>query len=400
MDEESLELELSLLDQWQSACTHCGICADACLTFQETGWEHESPRGRIRLARDFLNGKIHPDSAALTTFDRCLGCQSCERACPFGVPYKQIHQMVQKLRVDARGDVPSSSDQYKRRLSLAYRIGNLFWRSYGMWWLAYDHPFLKLSKGRFKKKNNQKEFGRSVTLIVSCIQDLFHHEVIEQAIQFINCLGYSVLIDRHQPCCGAILETCVHAGEEAIGLRSVKQQAMDCQKKRIDTFLDWLPKEAYFLAASCQVFTASEMNSRKKSAGGSDLYAWILEKIIEQERRLVIDPCTVYYQPYCAQVNKGEDDSILQLMSRIEGLTIRPVPLHKSCCGGYGNETIDSSERQIGNKAKWQHLPKGASVMITSPACWKHLANFQEKNYRLLYPIQLLFQTHLQFRGQ
>lgn len=396
MDPESLELKLSLLDEWQSACTHCGICSDSCLTFQETGWEHDSPRGRIRLARDFLNGKVQPHSAALTTFDQCLGCQSCEMSCPIAVPYRQIRQTVQELRVDLRSDSSPSSTHYGKWSALAYRIGSVFWRGYGMWWLAYHHPFLRLSKGRFKKKIEQEGFRKAITLVVSCMQDLFNHDLIEQAVQFINRLGYRVLIDDHQPCCGAILDKCTQAGEEAVGLGKIKQQAIIYQGKRVETFLDWLPKEAYFLGQSCQSFITNQNPERRKVEG--DLYAWILNRLVEQKRRLVIDPCTVYYQPYCGQTSKGDNDPILQLLRQIEGLTIRPVPLSKSCCGGFGNEAIDCSERQLWGKSKWHQLPQGSIIVITSPACWKHLINFPEKNSHLVYPIQLLFQARLEFQ--
>ncbi len=396
MDSESLELKLSLLDGWQSACTHCGICSDSCLTFQETGWEHESPRGRVRLARDFLNGKIQPNSPALTTFDSCLGCQSCEMSCPVAVPFRQIRQTVQELRIDLRTDYSHSPTDYKKWSTLAYRIGSVFWRSYGMWWLAYSHPFLRLSKGRFKKKMEQKGFEKAITLIVSCMQDLFNHEIIEQAVQFINRLGYRALIDYHQPCCGAILEKCAHAGEEAVGLCKIKRQVIMHQEKRVTTFLEWLPKEAYFLGQNCQSFITNQMKNQGEKIVENNLYAWILHQIIEQKRRLVMDPCTVYYQPYCSQPDRGNNDPILQLMRRIEGLTIRPVPFSKSCCGGFGNEAIDCSEAHLRGKSKWHQLSQGSIVMITSPTCWKHLIQFTENVSSLIYPIQILFQARLE----
>ena len=125
MDEQQLEEKLSLLDELQTACTHCGLCSEGCATYQATGWEHESPRGRLYLAAQFLHGRISPQSEALSTFDRCLGCQACEPLCPHKVAYSEVRQIVQDLRRELHA-FPSSAmtkKEYRRWITLAKRIG-------------------------------------------------------------------------------------------------------------------------------------------------------------------------------------------------------------------------------------------------------------------------------------
>src|ERR1700757_821350 len=70
-------------------CVHCGVCLPACPTYSLWGEEMDSPRGRIYLVSQLLDGApLTP--AAGEHFDRCLGCMACMTACPSGVQYDQI----------------------------------------------------------------------------------------------------------------------------------------------------------------------------------------------------------------------------------------------------------------------------------------------------------------------
>ncbi|HLR14046.1 MAG TPA: 4Fe-4S dicluster domain-containing protein, partial [Burkholderiaceae bacterium] len=58
-------------------CVHCGFCLATCPTYQLTGDERDSPRGRIYLIKELLEGQ---DVSRPTQFhlDRCLTCRNCE----------------------------------------------------------------------------------------------------------------------------------------------------------------------------------------------------------------------------------------------------------------------------------------------------------------------------------
>ena len=70
-------------------CVHCGFCLPACPTYQLWGEEMDSPRGRIHLVSQILDGAPLTPAAA-EHFDRCLGCMACMTACPSGVQYDQL----------------------------------------------------------------------------------------------------------------------------------------------------------------------------------------------------------------------------------------------------------------------------------------------------------------------
>src|SRR6201996_8001171 len=70
-------------------CVHCGFCLPACPTYSLWGEEMDSPRGRIHLVTQVLDGdELTP--AVAEHFDRCLGCMACMTACPSGVQYDRL----------------------------------------------------------------------------------------------------------------------------------------------------------------------------------------------------------------------------------------------------------------------------------------------------------------------
>jgi glycolate oxidase iron-sulfur subunit len=70
-------------------CVHCGFCLPACPTYSLWGEEMDSPRGRIHLITQVLDGEELTPAAA-EHFDRCLGCMACVPACPSGVQYNRL----------------------------------------------------------------------------------------------------------------------------------------------------------------------------------------------------------------------------------------------------------------------------------------------------------------------
>src|SRR5437868_2182631 len=80
------------------ACVHCGFCLPSCPTYNLWGEEMDSPRGRIHLMSLVERGEIELDATVATHFDRCLGCLACVPACPSGVRYDLLIQLVRAQR--------------------------------------------------------------------------------------------------------------------------------------------------------------------------------------------------------------------------------------------------------------------------------------------------------------
>ena len=88
-------------------CVHCGFCLPACPTYQLWAEEMDSPRGRIYLVNQILDGAPLTATAA-EHFDRCLGCMACMTACPSGVQYDQLIEAARVWTEEARSRGPGA----------------------------------------------------------------------------------------------------------------------------------------------------------------------------------------------------------------------------------------------------------------------------------------------------
>ena len=96
-------------------CVHCGLCLPHCPTYQETGRETSSPRGRIYLMRGVAEGRLDLDEHVTQEMYFCLACRACESACPAGVRYGRLIESM-RAEIDARGARPRTRRWLERAL--------------------------------------------------------------------------------------------------------------------------------------------------------------------------------------------------------------------------------------------------------------------------------------------
>src|SRR5581483_1282868 len=115
------------------SCVHCGFCLATCPTYQLLGDELDSPRGRIYLMKQMLEGAPVSGETQLH-LDRCLTCRACETTCPSGVRYGRlldigramVEEKVERQALPAfkryalRKILP-----YRRRFALLYAVARM-----------------------------------------------------------------------------------------------------------------------------------------------------------------------------------------------------------------------------------------------------------------------------------
>lgn len=89
------KIDLKNLENTLAACNRCGFCTSYCPTYQATGSESHSPRGRNQAFRALLDGTLTNPAEAKDIIDTCLLCGECTSVCFSEVP-------TAKLMVQAR----------------------------------------------------------------------------------------------------------------------------------------------------------------------------------------------------------------------------------------------------------------------------------------------------------
>jgi glycolate oxidase iron-sulfur subunit len=206
------------------ACVHCGFCLSVCPTYAELGQEMDSPRGRIVLMKQVLEGNLAWDAAQLH-IDRCLGCLACEPACPSGVSY---HDLISPFRTLAESRFKrSAADNLRRWLaaqtipypsrfrlalhaaSLGRALRPLVPRALQSM-LDLAPPSVPPAQSWPHLTPAQGERRARVALLIGCAQQVLDPDINTATIDVLARNGVEVIVPPAQCCCGGLAW---HAGE-------------------------------------------------------------------------------------------------------------------------------------------------------------------------------------------
>jgi glycolate oxidase iron-sulfur subunit len=203
------------------SCVHCGFCLPACPTYQLLGDELDSPRGRIYLMKQLLEGEPVTARTQLH-LDRCLTCRACESACPSGVQYGRLLDIGRALTEER---VPRGPVARARRLLLRKIVPHRR-RVHALLALARAvRPLLpRALKRRLPDRGTRRpspppwpaaRHARRVVLLEGCVQPALAPGINVAAAQVLDRLGISALRSA-SGCCGALSHH-LSAQTEALG---------------------------------------------------------------------------------------------------------------------------------------------------------------------------------------
>lgn len=389
------------------ACVHCGFCLAACPTYAVLGQEMDSPRGRIVLMKQVLEGKLAWD-AAQPHVDRCLGCLACEPACPSGVPYRDL---ISPYRTLAREKVPATPGvrlrrwlaaatlPYPGRFRAAARFGRIGKRVRGLVLRglrpmvdllpdsipdAVEFPAITPARGPRR--------GR-VALLAGCAQQVLDPDINVATIEVLARNGIEVAVPALQGCCGGLAW---HTGDLEAA-RAFARRNLDAFPDDVDAILT--------NAAGC----GSAMHEYNLVLRGTPD-----EARAEAFRHRVVDVSVflarlgtvavpteggslrVAYHDACHLANaQGVRDAPRALLRSIPGLELVELADAHLCCGSAGTYNIDQPEIASGlGEAKARAvIATGAEIVATGNiGCLTQLASHLK---RLGSPVRVLHTTQV-----
>ncbi|UOD49209.1 glycolate oxidase subunit GlcF [Orrella daihaiensis] len=187
-------------------CVHCGFCTATCPTYQVLGDELDSPRGRIYLIKEMLEGAAVTESTQLH-LDRCLTCRNCETTCPSGVEYGKLIDIGRQI-VDER--VPRSTPEKIKRESLrrtlnaswfghAYKLGQSVRQ-----WLPESIKRKVIARQSAGVIPENRGHVRQVIMLKGCVQPSMMPNIDAATIRILDKLGIGAQIVQESGCCGAL----------------------------------------------------------------------------------------------------------------------------------------------------------------------------------------------------
>jgi glycolate oxidase iron-sulfur subunit len=383
-------------------CIHCGLCLEACPTYQITHLETESPRGRLHLMGAIADGRVDTRSSDTTLLhlDRCLACRACEAVCPSGVPYGRLIEETRAGIAEVRG-IPL--------------LGQLLLWTVSRPWLLRAMAGLLLGAERTGVRRLVRRFlsprlrrldelappvGRpsyrrvavaspraSVALLLGCVMRASYGDIHTATARVLAHLGAEVVDTPGQTCCGALH---AHAGDKAEAVRLAKLNIAAFE--RADVILvnaagcgahlrsyahlledrpNWADRAA---ALSSRVRDVSEY---MESIAGDEAFGHLAMRVTYQ------DPCHLAH----AQGIRAQPRALL---SKVRGLELIEMAGADVCCGSAGYYNVaqpEYADRLLEPKIDAILATRPDAVVTGNPGCMLQLASGLRSRGRADIPV-------------
>ena len=366
-------------------CVHCGFCLATCPTYNLLGDELDSPRGRIYLMKQALEGA--PVTAKTQVhLDRCLTCRACETTCPSGVQYGRLLDIGRHVVAEQVGRTPREQAirwTLRRGLLAKPLFGGALALGRAVKGLLPQSLRAQLPDAAPAGAWPAPRHARKMLVLEGCVQPSLAPNVDAAMARILDRIGISLVKGGGGGCCGAL----PHHLEET-------DQAVAIAKRNIDAWWPHLDRdvEAVVVTASgCGVMAKDYGHLLQHDADYAEKARFVAARVkdpvevigaewkaIAPKVAMDFGPQKVAFHPPCTLQHgmklKGRVEEILLAI----GLELTPVADAHLCCGSAGTYSILRPELSGRLKAnKLAALEAGEPEIIASAniGCATHLAS-------------------------
>jgi len=390
------------------ACVHCGFCLPACPTYQVLGEEMDSPRGRIFLMKEVLEGNLSLEEAQ-PYIDKCLGCLGCVTACPSGVPYGELITSFRAYSEPKRWRSPfqkvfrlglQETLPYPARFRAAAVLGRLARPLKPLLPPALRAPLELLPEALPPTKPlpalTPAEGPRRsrVALLAGCAQQVLQPGFNWATLRVLARNGVEVVVPQNQVCCGALA---LHTGERARALHLARKN-LEAFAGDYDTILTNAAGCGSGLKEYPLLFRGEpeQDQAQRLAEKVKDISVFLVELGLKEVPPLP-HPLRVAYHDACHLAHaQGVRNEPRQLLRSIPGVELVEIPEGELCCGSAGTYNLEQPHiaAALGERKARNILATGAQAVVTGNiGCFAQIEAHLKKLGRpipVLHTIELL----------
>ncbi|MGG1678715.1 (Fe-S)-binding protein [Neobacillus sp. NRS-1170] len=403
-------------------CVHCGMCLESCPTYEITGMEQHSPRGRVHLIKSVAEGKLTVNEQFMDPVFACLDCRACTTACPADV---EVGGLIEEARGQIRQAMPLTGLKgavskvvlqglfpHHNRLN---GLGSLlkFYQKSGMQKVVRKTKLINIMpqhlvdmeaimpevkepvRKKYKDVNIIKAKGetkREVSFLTGCVMDVMFSDINEATINVLTRNGNDVTIPKNQTCCGALH---VHAGDRETGRKLAKQN--------IEAFMD--SDKIIVNAAGCGCALKQYPDLFREDPEWHEKAEEFAAKVEDISKHLYdtgycipkaeLNTRITYHDACHLAHGQGIRQEPRDLLLSIPGVDMVHMPNSDRCCGSAGIYNITNPEMASAVlESKMQNVPEDVEMIsMGNPGCMLQMAMGVQKNGRnqkIVHTVQLL----------
>lgn len=345
-----------------TSCVHCGLCLEVCPTWQLSGDENNSPRGRLRLWREEAEERIPQDPWTARYTEECVGCLACESACPANVPYGEIleqqradHVSKGRTRINpllrlaaALAARPRLFSAVTVPLRILRRLGFSQHRN-----LFPGQPSILLSTADYARTLMQKHqpSGPLAALQVGCLMESAFREINFATVRVLIENNFRVIVPEQQECCGAV--------QSHLGLPAPQSSANECTLARSN------PDVIVTNSSGCGLALQHSLNNEVPVRDVIDL----LSDVAPHQRTPQHPEAHVYIDLPCHLVHGQRVQGFSENVLNATGLPWEYAPQAADCCGSggvYHLQQPQNATRILQEKSRFLNEAKGQPPILAT----------------------------------
>ena len=363
-----------------ASCVHCGFCLPTCPTYVTMGEEMDSPRGRIFLMKEMLEGDLAVEDA-IKYVDQCLGCQACQTACPSGVEYGNLITPFRAWAEERRSRTPMERGQremilrtlpYPTRFRAAAKLGRLG-KPFARLMPERLGAMLRLLPNQLPPRLKLPEVVPAVgtrrarvALLAGCAQQVLEPDINAATLRVLARNGVETVIPQGQGCCGALS---MHTG--------AWEQAKPLARRNLEAFpadVDAIVTNAAGCGSGMREYGLLLKGSEQEEAGEHFAKRVVDVSVFLDDLGLTASPPTlpeltrVAYHDACHLAHaQGVRNAPRSLLAAVDNLMLVEPDEWEICCGSAGTYNIEKPDTaaELGERKARNLLATGAQMIAT-----------------------------------